>query len=137
MIRSFAPAVLYFIISVVLLTLPGSTFPSESWMDGIHFDKFIHVGMFAGLTFLVCWGMYCRIADPLKATGETVSAAVKARLWRSFIYIAIASLVYGIIMEYVQRDFIPNRSFDSGDILADGAGSLAGLLVSRFRYIKK
>jgi len=137
LIRSFVPAVVYFIISAILLTLPGSAFPTESWMDGIHFDKFVHVGMFAGLTFLLCWGLYCRAADWGKVSGERVTGISSARLWRLFIYAAIASLAYGIIMEYVQRDFIPNRSFDSGDILADAGGSLAGLLFSRYWYIKK
>ncbi|RYY55684.1 MAG: VanZ family protein [Chitinophagaceae bacterium] len=132
LIRSFLPAILAFILSVILLTLPGSSFPSENWMGNIHLDKFIHVGMFGGLTFLACWGFYCRFTD--NAAGTAIN---KTALWRSFIYVCITAIAYGIIMEYVQRDFIPNRSFDSGDILADGAGAVLGMLYSRYRYIKK
>jgi hypothetical protein len=40
-------------------------------------------------------------------------------------------------MELVQRYFIPNRSFDGGDIIADGVGSAAGLVYSLKRYVKK
>jgi VanZ family protein len=40
-------------------------------------------------------------------------------------------------MEFVQRYFIPNRTFDLGDIAADGIGSFGGMLWSYFRYIKK
>ncbi len=39
-------------------------------------------------------------------------------------------------MELVQKYFIPNRSFDLKDILADGLGCVIGLLISG-RYIKK
>ncbi len=40
-------------------------------------------------------------------------------------------------MEFIQKYFIPNRSFDIGDIIADGIGSAAGLLISLRMYIKK
>lgn len=145
-IRSFIPAILAFILSAVLLTLPGSAFPSENWMGNIHLDKFIHIGMFGGLTFLACWGFYCRekfrASNAVTGAADAVTDGVtrktdNAKLWRSFLYVAVAAFVYGIIMEYVQRDYIANRSFDSGDILADGAGAVLGLIYSRYRYIKK
>jgi len=50
--------------------------------------------------------------------------------------IAAYFFIYGIAMELVQKYFIPNRSCDLKDILADGVGCAIGLLVSR-RYIKK
>ena len=134
-VRPFIPAIIYFIITVVLLTLPGAAFPSEDWMSDIQFDKIIHIGLFSLLTFLICYGLYRtqksgRMSRPLPADQKSV-------LKRSFLITAIAALVYGIIMEYVQRDFIPNRSFDSGDILADGIGAAAGGIVSRYWFIKK
>jgi len=39
-------------------------------------------------------------------------------------------------MEVVQKYFIPNRSFDVKDIIADGFGCAIGLLISS-RAIKK
>jgi hypothetical protein len=39
-------------------------------------------------------------------------------------------------MELIQKYFIPNRSFDLKDILADGLGCGIGLLISGW-YIKK
>ncbi|MET0635933.1 MAG: VanZ family protein [Chitinophagaceae bacterium] len=134
-IRLFIPAILFFIITVVLLTLPGSAFPDENWMGKIHFDKFIHIGLFSMLTFLYCWGFYRRHHQ---VNAHDAERKLEQRsLLRAFILTAMVTFLYGIIMEYVQRDFIPNRSFDSGDILADGAGSLAGFLYSRYRFIKK
>jgi len=50
---------------------------------------------------------------------------------------AVAGITYGIVMEFIQKYFIPNRSFDIGDIIADAAGSLLGLIYSAWRYIKK
>ncbi len=58
-------------------------------------------------------------------------------LRRLFITIAVIFLCYGIAMEFVQRYFVINRSFDMGDIIADAIGCAAGLIFSTRRYIKK
>ena len=54
-----------------------------------------------------------------------------------FIQVAFYFFLYGIAMEFVQKYFIPNRSFDIGDIIADGVGSIMGLIISLKVYIKK
>jgi len=54
-----------------------------------------------------------------------------------FIWIAITGTIYGVGMEFVQRYFIPNRSFDVGDIIADAVGCTIGVIYSISRYIKK
>jgi VanZ family protein len=120
----FFPAIGWIILSTVLLTLPGSVFPKENWLDLIWFDKWVHIGMFAIMAFLWCWGIY------KKGTNR------KNRLL-SFILSGIICLAYGIVMEFVQKNYIPNRSFDVGDIIADGVGSLAGIIFSARVYIKK
>jgi VanZ family protein len=107
-----------------LLTLPASAFPKERWYTKIPlFDKWVHIGMFGIMALLLCW------------------AAYKKKNWlqdlkKAFIWIGVFCLAYGIIMEFVQRYFIPNRSFDVGDIIANGAGSVAGVVYSIRRYIK-
>ena len=40
-------------------------------------------------------------------------------------------------MEYVQKYYVPNRSFDAGDIIADAVGSVLGTVYSIRKYIKK
>jgi VanZ family protein len=102
----------------VLLTLPGSVIPKEGWLDDIWFDKWVHIGMFAIMAFLFCRGVY---------TKKLVY----------FIICGIACLGYGIAMEFIQKNFIANRSFDGGDIIADGVGSLIGVLYCVRTYIKK
>lgn len=80
--------------------------------------------MFATMVFL-----WCRVV--LKKN----EALEKLRI--SFFLIASICLAYGIAMEFVQKYFIPNRSFDIGDILADTVGCSIGLAYSIRRYIKK
>ena len=119
-------AIGWFITSVVLLTLPGTAFPQEDWLDKIWFDKWVHIGMFALLVILWCLAMWSLKKDiPFRS------------LLRVFWIVAITFLGYGIIMEFVQKNFIPYRSFDIGDIVADAVGCTAGLIFSIKRYIKK
>ncbi len=80
--------------------------------------------MFAIMTFLWCWA-FLRIEED------------RAALKKVFILIAVLGLLYGVGMEFVQKFYIPNRSFDLGDIAADAAGSALGLLFSLRRYVKK
>lgn len=121
---SFIPAIAWFIISVILLTLPGSAFPKENWLDKIYADKWIHIGLFAILATLWCWAML------KKKSGSS-------KLKTIFIWIGLICLAYGVGMEFVQKYWIPNRSFDFGDIVADGVGAFLGVIVSSKRYIKK
>jgi VanZ family protein len=120
---SFIPAILWSAIVTILLTLPGSAFPSENWLDKIWFDKWVHIGLFSIIVFLWCWAMLRK---------KYKNTALKS----IFIKIALIWFAYGIGMEFVQRYFIPNRSFDVGDIIADGAGCALGLIYSIRRYIK-
>jgi VanZ family protein len=120
---SFIPLICWFIISTILLTIPGSAFPQENWLGKIWFDKWVHIGMFAIMTFLGCWAIHKK---------HTVAGKLRA----AFMWIGLTCLVYGIGMEFVQLHFITNRSFDNGDIVADVIGCTVGVLYSTKRYIK-
>lgn len=121
---SFVPPLCWLIISTFLLTIPGNAFPKENWLDKIWLDKWVHIGLFAIMVTLWCWAM-------LKIY------SVGTRLRTIFIWIGLASLIYGIGMEFVQKYFITNRSFDVGDIVADAVGCVLGGFFSRKRFIKK
>jgi VanZ family protein len=99
----------WFLIMTVLFFLPGSALPQENWLDVIHFDKWVHVGLFAALMFL--W----RSAFDWKLPGYTL-------------VLLISALVYGLLVEVIQGNWIPNRSFDLFDVVADMTGSILGLL---------
>jgi len=123
--RFILPAIGWLILSTVLLTLPASAFPKEKWYTQIPmFDKWVHIGMFCIMAGLLCWGIYKKKTFPRKLEND-------------FVIMGVLCLIYGIAMEFVQRYFIPNRSFDMGDIIADGAGATAGVLYSFKRYVKK
>jgi VanZ family protein len=119
--RFFWLALAWFIMVTILLTLPGSAFPEEDWFDKIWFDKWVHVFLFGMLAWLCCFAL----------------KNVPGKKIRLFLLIAIACFLYGIAMEFVQKYFIPNRSFDIGDILADGVGSGIGVFIASRMYIKK
>jgi VanZ family protein len=122
---SLPAAICWFIISTILLTLPGSTLPQENWMDKIWVDKWVHIGMFSLLTVLWCMGW------------RSLKKPTDFQKWkRVCIIIGCVWLMYGISMEFVQKYLIPNRSFDPGDILADAVGCTIGVIFSIKRYKK-
>lgn len=121
--RFYVPFFLFLVTCTILLTLPGSAFPKKDWLDGIWFDKWVHIGLFSLLTLLFCWAFY-KTKD-------------RSRWKQLFVWSAVLMLVYGIGMEFIQKYFVANRSFDNGDIIADAVGSMAGLAFSWWRYIKK
>lgn len=116
---NFLPAVLFFILSLLLLTIPGSDLPKVGLFSEIpYFDKWVHIGMFGIFTYLLGAAMY-----------KTFQQNSRLLLWPVFI-----GVVYGVAMEFVQKYWIPNRSFDYWDILADTIGCLIGYLSLRIRF---
>lgn len=119
----YGPAIGWFILSLVLLCLPGSRLPSYNWLSEIQFDKWVHIGLFGVLVLLCCWGFWSRKKQD---TAWTIP----------FVLFALCATAYGVCMEYVQERFIPNRSFDVGDIWADAAGSALGAWFAGWRFKK-
>ena len=113
-----ALAVLYFLFISVLFVLPGSAFPKDDWLAKIWFDKWVHIGLFAGLALAWCWAL---------------GVARKKALY----IVCFVLAFYGIVVELVQHFFVPNRSYDIGDWIADLIGSVLGLWAWFRRYIKK
>ena len=115
----FIPAIVWFIISFILLTIPGKQIPTISWMDFYQSDKIVHIILFFTLCFLFSFA--------IKRSDKKYSLIA---------YIAIAGLVYGIAMEFVQKYFIPFRSCDIDDMIADGIGCLIAYVWWRKRFKK-
>lgn len=46
-------------------------------------------------------------------------------------------LAYGVSIEFIQKDFIPNRSFDAIDIISDAIGIFIGYLFYRMKFLAK
>lgn len=115
-------AISLLILISILFCIPGKEFPKSGWLDRIWFDKWVHAGLFFILVFA-----WCRVIRSADSVFRKIT----------FGQLAIIALVYGIMMEVVQEYFIPNRSFEVSDILADGLGCLAGyVFVTRKWKIK-
>ena len=99
------------LLIVILLCLPGSLVPGTGIFALPNLDKVVHVFLF-GMNVLF-WGWHY---------GESIISP--SRLRNIFFLSIISTIILGIVLEYVQLYFIPNRSFDSGDIVADIAGSV-------------
>jgi hypothetical protein len=114
----------WIIITTLLLTLPGGSFNQGSFFGKIPMlDKWVHIGLFGIMAMLFCrWAIYKGIA-PGKENN-------------TLLLCGLVCLAYGITMEFIQKNFIPLRSFDEGDIVANAVGSLLGIWFAR-RYTKK
>lgn len=120
----FIPAVIWLIISIILLTLPGNDLPHNGIFNLPNFDKLVHFGMFFLLSVFFCF--------PFSKPGEKSSAITAV-----FYKVAFFVIIYGIVMEFVQKFFAVQRSFDIIDILFDTLGSLAGMVAIRRYTFKK
>ena len=103
-------ALLWFLIMSILFFLPGSELPQENWLDAVHFDKIVHIALFATLLFL--W----RSAFDLKIKNYTS-------------ILLISAILYGFLVEVIQLCWVQGRSFDLFDVLADAMGSFLGLWI--------
>lgn len=110
----FIPAIIWVIITTVLLVMPGPDIPSVSFLDKIYFDKWVHAGLFGGMIFLFAYPFIKNFT------------ATK----RLLIYVAIVCTLYGVIMEYVQKYFAFERDFDYFDMVADAVGCIIGYFVA-------
>lgn|SRR5688572_23534295 len=119
-IKSIWPGILWLILSTIAFSIPGSALPKNNWLSKIHFDKWVHVGIFSVMVVLWCLPLLHR---PLQKP-----------LPRLVIQIAVGFFGYGILIELMQHYFISNRSFDGGDIAADAIGCLIGFLFMRTQW---
>ncbi len=115
---SFTIPIIFFIITFVLLVLPGNEFPKSGFFSIKGLDKIVHTGMF----FILNWLFY----RPFKASGKSNGQKQK---W--FLIIAILTIIYGALMEVVQFYFVPFRSFELADILVDALGTFLAYFVAR------
>jgi VanZ family protein len=119
----FIPAIIMFAISFYLFTLPGSQIPKIDWMDTINGDKIVHAGLFAAMGFL--------FGVPFK---KSIVSIPKRKF--CFFIILIAGIGYGTSIEFIQRDYVANRSFDVLDIVADSLGCLVAYVWSLKYFLK-
>src|SRR5258708_696591 len=91
----FIPSIAWFVIANILLLMPGKDIPDVSFLDEIYFDKWVHIGLFSGLTFLTAYPF-------IKAGLATKKLLTK---------IIITYIIYGILIEFMQKYFASERTF--------------------------
>ncbi len=104
-------AIIWFTFVTILLCIPGKKLPSIPWIGLFQVDKLVHIVLFFILTLL-----FCKAAFVINKTQN----------W--FWGIALFFSIYGLGMEFVQENFVTNRSFDVWDIVADAIGSFSFLV---------
>ncbi len=117
----------FFVLATILFLLPGASFPKENWLTPffrfIGFDKWVHATIFFVLVYLWSRASFHR---------TTLMARKKV-----FLFILFTFIAYGVLIEFVQKEFIVNRSFELLDIAADTGGAVLGFLFASRRFIKK
>jgi hypothetical protein len=107
------------LLTILLLCLPGSMVPGSGIFGLKDLDKIVHVMLFA--MNVLFWGWHYEASPRSSAELKIIFIAATAIM-----------ITLGIVMEYVQMYFIPNRTFDNGDIVADIIGSaVAGIWLLR------
>ena len=115
----FIPAVIWFIIANILFLMPGDDVPSVGFLDAIYFDKWVHAGLFFGLTILTVY--------PFILGGHFTK--------KLLIKVAIIYIFYGVLIELLQKYVAIDRDYDLKDVIADSTGCLlayfAGIWLNR------
>jgi VanZ family protein len=117
--RYLLPAFLWSVIILLIICIPGSNFPKTPFINIPHLDKLVHAFIFAILAYLLSSGLYRQKNPYLKKHHYAISLA--------------AGIVYGIFTEWIQWSYIPGRSGELLDWIADVGGTLAGLLFFWFQ----
>jgi VanZ family protein len=120
----FIPGIAWFFLLLFLICLPGSDIPPvDNWLNYIYFDKLVHIGLFSVLTFLFIYPV-SKMNLPLAVKKNT---AIK---------IAISAWIWALTTEFIQKYFIPDRSFDMYDWAADTFGILLACTWCRIKYLR-
>jgi VanZ family protein len=110
-------AVIWLLLVTSLLCIPGTRLPKITWEDKVWLDKWVHIFLF--MILVILWSKAYSHKKNTHSDGRKI-----------FLEIMIVGCFYGIAMEFVQKYFIPFRSFDVGDIIADAIGCVVGYLFS-------
>lgn len=108
------------LLTIGLLCLPGNALPGSGIFGIKHIDKVAHFILFGGIVLF--WAIW------------TATRLAGTDTWqKKLIPILLFSIGLGVAMEFIQVNYIPNRSFDDWDIVWDAIGSLAAAVVLIYR----
>ena len=114
------PWIVWIVIIGILSLLPGDKLPVIKF-DWFEIDTLVHIFMYTILSFLMLIGFYFKKNEPFLRTA---------------LYIAVASMLIGLVIEILQGSVITNRFFSWKDFAANDLGVLMGMLIY-YHYNKK
>lgn len=119
-LKQFVPAIAWFLFVTILFLIPGSEFPDEDWFEKIYLDKLVHIVFIFLLVYLFYF--------PLRNSSTK---------W--LLLLVCLGIVYGIMIEFIQKYLVRGRSFELADIACDIAGCAMAYFVGKWwqRYQKK
>lgn len=118
-IRKYFKTIFWSLIMGYLLFSPSSAIPKTHLLDFPQSDKIIHAAMFAILTYLYL-----------------SESSIKEKLAKTGILLFFVGIILvGITSEVIQHFFIPGRTGNVYDLLADLFGFFLGL--STFLIVKR
>lgn len=109
---AWVPTLIWCVIILFFSILPYRLHPPLTLG---HFDKMVHFFEYTVLAVLIGRGLY--------STGRSLSTG-------HILLILMLGSGYGILMELVQR-FVPGRSAALGDVMANVAGMVFGIILAR------
>lgn len=114
-------AIIWSIIIIILCSIPGQEFSDVSFIDIPHFDKIVHFGLYFILSIVSIKGL---------------KQQSKIKLLKQFPYLSIIfyAIILGGSLELLQHYYIPFRSGDTLDMLANFIGTISGALVVKLRF---
>lgn len=122
--KKFIPAIIWLLLVLILIMIPGKQLPESEFLFEINFDKFVHVGMFGLLAVLFSWPFY-----------KTTIPKNKKILY--FIIIAVLTSAFGYSTELMQKYWAQGRSYSLMDWLADTGGALGACIFCRIFFTRR
>lgn len=121
--KAFLPGIVWFFIICVLVFIPGNDVPKVGWMSKFQIDKAAHAALFGGLVLLFCLPYF------------KAHFTLQKKIYY-YIRISLAAIMWGLATEFIQKFFIPGRSFELWDWAADTTGVVIAFLLARRITIK-
>ncbi|RYD83655.1 MAG: VanZ family protein [Sphingobacteriales bacterium] len=116
MLRHSFFAILWTLVLGTLCGLPGNSFPDLSLWALLRFDSFAHAFVFA--LFALLWAIaFCK--------QQEISILRRYPIWSAFLF----SIIYGVLIEFLQYAIFFRRSADFLDMVADAFGGFIGVIV--------
>lgn len=122
--KAHRPAWAWALVILALTLSPGKYIPKANYWGMLSVDKYVHVGIFFIQVILLLYG-------------AKILRIVSGKAYLTYLIIGVT---YGIAIEFIQQ-FIPLRSFELNDMLANTCGAILAVLVfyvgERYFLIRK